>query len=192
VEGVLVVHHHNHPHVLLLQIGNTFFKLYVFFFFLNCTFLYRLIELGDLLTLMHQTRWAIAARRRRDWGTEAQVDSQARAQLSESAGLGGMSAHIDPMSCVKLKQLLQIGELLCIWWRPNFETMQVSHHASFWRSRFPIHCRSIHTSLRTSLNRKSARSCLWFSFLRHVRPPIHHSFLFYVCVFVCIFFSPFF
>jgi cleavage and polyadenylation specificity factor subunit 5 len=28
VEGVLLVHQHNHPHVLLLQIG-TFFKLYV-------------------------------------------------------------------------------------------------------------------------------------------------------------------
>eukprot|EP00123_Amoebidium_parasiticum_P015333 comp22907_c0_seq1/m.36236 comp22907_c0_seq1/g.36236 ORF comp22907_c0_seq1/g.36236 comp22907_c0_seq1/m.36236 type:complete len:204 (-) comp22907_c0_seq1:263-874(-) len=27
VEGVLVVHEHNHPHVLLLQLGNTFFKL---------------------------------------------------------------------------------------------------------------------------------------------------------------------
>eukprot|EP01105_Mastigella_eilhardi_P000789 TRINITY_DN10935_c0_g1_i1.p1 TRINITY_DN10935_c0_g1~~TRINITY_DN10935_c0_g1_i1.p1 ORF type:complete len:221 (+),score=74.76 TRINITY_DN10935_c0_g1_i1:147-809(+) len=27
VEGVLLVHQHNHPHVLLLQIGNTFFKL---------------------------------------------------------------------------------------------------------------------------------------------------------------------
>jgi len=27
VEGVMVVHQHNHPHVLLLQIGGTFFKL---------------------------------------------------------------------------------------------------------------------------------------------------------------------
>jgi len=27
VDGVLLVHQHNHPHVLLLQIGNTFFKL---------------------------------------------------------------------------------------------------------------------------------------------------------------------
>lgn len=30
VEGVLLVHQHNHPHVLLLQIGNSFFKLYNF------------------------------------------------------------------------------------------------------------------------------------------------------------------
>ncbi|KAI7898633.1 Cleavage/polyadenylation specificity factor subunit 5 [Cokeromyces recurvatus] len=27
VEAVLVVHHHNHPHVLMLQIANSFFKL---------------------------------------------------------------------------------------------------------------------------------------------------------------------
>eukprot|EP00270_Netrium_digitus_P008813 TRINITY_DN2653_c0_g1_i1.p1 TRINITY_DN2653_c0_g1~~TRINITY_DN2653_c0_g1_i1.p1 ORF type:complete len:223 (+),score=48.46 TRINITY_DN2653_c0_g1_i1:54-671(+) len=27
VEGILLVHEHNHPHILLLQIGNTFFKL---------------------------------------------------------------------------------------------------------------------------------------------------------------------
>eukprot|EP00027_Filamoeba_sp_ATCC50430_P009061 CAMPEP_0168558484 /NCGR_PEP_ID=MMETSP0413-20121227/9999_1 /TAXON_ID=136452 /ORGANISM="Filamoeba nolandi, Strain NC-AS-23-1" /LENGTH=177 /DNA_ID=CAMNT_0008589617 /DNA_START=143 /DNA_END=673 /DNA_ORIENTATION=+ len=27
VEGILLVHQHKHPHVLLLQIGNTFFKL---------------------------------------------------------------------------------------------------------------------------------------------------------------------
>lgn len=30
VEGVMLVHQHKHPHVLLLQIGNTFFKLYLF------------------------------------------------------------------------------------------------------------------------------------------------------------------
>src|SRR5690606_22421298 len=29
VDGILLVHQHRHPHVLLLQIGNTFFKLYV-------------------------------------------------------------------------------------------------------------------------------------------------------------------
>jgi hypothetical protein len=31
VEGIMLVHQHNHPHVLLLQIGGTFFKLYVLF-----------------------------------------------------------------------------------------------------------------------------------------------------------------
>ena len=31
-EGVLVCHEHNHPHVLMLQIANAFFKLYVLVF----------------------------------------------------------------------------------------------------------------------------------------------------------------
>ena len=28
-EGILVCHEHNHPHVLMLQIANAFFKLYI-------------------------------------------------------------------------------------------------------------------------------------------------------------------
>jgi len=28
-EGILVCHEHNHPHILMLQIANAFFKLYV-------------------------------------------------------------------------------------------------------------------------------------------------------------------
>jgi hypothetical protein len=35
VDAVLLVHQHNHPHVLLLQIGNTFFKLYVHSRYIN-------------------------------------------------------------------------------------------------------------------------------------------------------------
>lgn len=31
VEGVLVVHDHGHPHILMLQIANAFFKLYVLY-----------------------------------------------------------------------------------------------------------------------------------------------------------------
>lgn len=34
VEGVLVVHDHGHPHILMLQIANAFFKLYVFIVYL--------------------------------------------------------------------------------------------------------------------------------------------------------------
>ena len=33
VEGVLVVHDHGHPHILMLQIANAFFKLYVLLVF---------------------------------------------------------------------------------------------------------------------------------------------------------------
>ena len=31
VEGILVVHDHGHPHILMLQIANAFFKLYVLY-----------------------------------------------------------------------------------------------------------------------------------------------------------------
>lgn len=31
VEGILVVHDHGHPHILMLQIANAFFKLWVSF-----------------------------------------------------------------------------------------------------------------------------------------------------------------
>ena len=31
VEGILVVHDHGHPHILMLQIANAFFKLCVAF-----------------------------------------------------------------------------------------------------------------------------------------------------------------
>lgn len=30
VEGILLVHNHGHPHILLMQLGNTFFKMCVF------------------------------------------------------------------------------------------------------------------------------------------------------------------
>ena len=40
VEGVLVVHDHGHPHILMLQIANAFFKLYalILFFVLSHSF----------------------------------------------------------------------------------------------------------------------------------------------------------
>ena len=31
VEGILVVHDHGHPHILMLQIANAFFKLYALY-----------------------------------------------------------------------------------------------------------------------------------------------------------------
>lgn len=34
-EGILVCHEHNHPHVLMLQIANAFFKLYENILFLE-------------------------------------------------------------------------------------------------------------------------------------------------------------
>ncbi|ORX41930.1 cleavage and polyadenylation specific factor 5 [Piromyces finnis] len=78
VEGVLVVHEHNHPHVLLLQIANTFFKLP-----------------GDAL----------------------------KPGEDEIEGLKlRLSQKLSPASQVGLDTSdWEVGELLSIWYRPNFE-----------------------------------------------------------------------
>jgi cleavage and polyadenylation specificity factor subunit 5 len=78
VEAVLVVHHHNHPHVLLLQIGNTFFKL----------------PGGRLRP------------------GEGEIEGLKRKLTRKLA-----PNFQNPPDW-------EIGELLCIYWRPNFETMQ--------------------------------------------------------------------
>jgi cleavage and polyadenylation specificity factor subunit 5 len=78
VEGVLVVHEHNHPHVLLLQIANTFFKLP-----------------GDAL----------------------------KPGEDEIEGLKlRLSQKLSPTNQVGLDtDDWEVGELLSIWHRPNFE-----------------------------------------------------------------------
>ncbi|OUM66519.1 hypothetical protein PIROE2DRAFT_40720, partial [Piromyces sp. E2] len=78
VEGVLVVHEHNHPHVLLLQIANTFFKLP-----------------GDAL----------------------------KPGEDEIEGLKlRLSQKLSPANQVGLDTSdWEVGELLSIWYRPNFE-----------------------------------------------------------------------
>ncbi|KAL6049464.1 Pre-mRNA cleavage factor Im subunit 2, variant 2 [Balamuthia mandrillaris] len=79
VAGVLLVHQHNHPHVLLLQIGNTFFKL----------------PGGRLQP-----------------GEDA-VDGLKR-KLSKKLAPTHLHQNLD----------WEVGDLLCCWWRPNFETLQ--------------------------------------------------------------------
>lgn len=79
VEGILLVHQHNHPHVLLLQIGNSFFKLP-----------------GGRL---HPG--------------EDEVEGLQRKLTTKLAPT--FSSY---------KPDWEIGDLLSIWWRPNFETLQ--------------------------------------------------------------------
>ena len=47
-EGILVCHEHNHPHILMLQIANAFFKLYVLLVVAYISPCYALSELGRL------------------------------------------------------------------------------------------------------------------------------------------------
>ncbi|KAI9101305.1 Cleavage/polyadenylation specificity factor subunit 5 [Phlyctochytrium arcticum] len=78
VEAVLVVHEHGHPHVLMLQIANTFFKLP-----------------GDAL----------------------------KPGEDEIEGLKARLNHkLAPMVADPGSGDWEVGELLAVWWRPNFET----------------------------------------------------------------------
>lgn len=79
VEAVLLVHQHNHPHILLLQIGNTFFKL----------------PGGRLKP------------------GEDEVDGLKR-KLTKKLAPMYSNYQLD----------WEVSELLCQWWRPNFETVQ--------------------------------------------------------------------
>ncbi|KAI8848761.1 cleavage and polyadenylation specific factor 5 [Chytridium lagenaria] len=80
VEGVLVVHEHGHPHVLMLQIAETFFKLP-----------------GDSLKPGEDEVEGLKAR---------------------------LNAKLAPVKDGMLEEAndWEVGELLAVWWRPNFET----------------------------------------------------------------------
>ncbi|KAI8818532.1 cleavage and polyadenylation specific factor 5 [Fimicolochytrium jonesii] len=80
VEAVLVVHEHGHPHVLMLQIANTFFKLP-----------------GDSLK-----------------PGEDDVEGL-KARLNKKLAPPGSGADVPTVDW-------EVGELLAVWWRPNFET----------------------------------------------------------------------
>lgn len=79
VEGILLVHQHKHPHVLLLQIGNTFFKL-----------------AGGRLN-----------------PGEGEMDGLKRKLTNKLAP-----------TINTYQPKWEVGELLSMWWRPNFETLQ--------------------------------------------------------------------
>ncbi|KAJ3181925.1 hypothetical protein HDU85_003442 [Gaertneriomyces sp. JEL0708] len=79
VEAVLVVHEHGHPHVLMLQIANTFFKLP-----------------GDHLKPGEDEVE----------GLKKVLDRMLGPVGKDMEGDGGW----------------EVGELLAVWWKPNFET----------------------------------------------------------------------
>eukprot|EP01112_Ceratiomyxa_fruticulosa_P010304 TRINITY_DN2718_c0_g1_i1.p2 TRINITY_DN2718_c0_g1~~TRINITY_DN2718_c0_g1_i1.p2 ORF type:complete len:210 (-),score=39.29 TRINITY_DN2718_c0_g1_i1:61-690(-) len=81
VDGILLVHQHNHPHVLLLQIGNTFFKL----------------PGGRLRP------------------GEGEIEGLQRKLTGKLAPHTSVHHPFPPQ--------WEVGDLLCQWWRPNFETL---------------------------------------------------------------------
>ncbi|KAG0155566.1 hypothetical protein PDIDSM_2738 [Penicillium digitatum] len=100
-EGILVCHEHNHPHVLMLQIANAFFKLqvlYCLYAFIHNPLLI-VFRPGDYL---HHEDDEIEGFKKRLNERLAPVGSQ----------FSGEGVNDD----------WEISDTLAQWWRPNFET----------------------------------------------------------------------
>jgi len=78
VDGIMLVHQHRHPHVLLLQIGNTFFK---------------------------------------------NPGGRLKPGEDEIEGLKRKLTNKLAPTINTYKPQWEIGEQMCMWWRPNFETV---------------------------------------------------------------------
>lgn len=95
-EGILVCHEHNHPHVLMLQIANAFFKLCV-----NCQEEQRFQE--ELTTY-----------RPGDYLPPNTDELPAFTNL--------LNSRLAPTNPTSADLEWQIGDCLAQWWRPNHET----------------------------------------------------------------------
>lgn len=142
VEGVLVVHDHGHPHILMLQIANAFFKLYVLYsnFFCPPT---HFESPGDYLKPGEDELDGL--KRRLDERLAPPSDSR---QFNASHGIDND---------------WEIGDCLAQWWRPNFETFMVRRVLLDPRrlssnALAPSRARSTHLCLLTLPNLKNARS----------------------------------
>jgi cleavage and polyadenylation specificity factor subunit 5 len=96
-EGILVCHEHNHPHILMLQIANAFFKLYAVF--------------TDTQTLL----------------TSGSPGDYLRAEDDEIEGFKArLNERLAPVGTQftgeGVNDEWQVGDTLAQWWRPNFET----------------------------------------------------------------------
>jgi cleavage and polyadenylation specificity factor subunit 5 len=105
VEGVLVVHDHGHPHILMLQIANAFFKLYVLPVFCISLSPDVTSSPGDYLKPGEDELDGL--KHRLDDRLAPPSDSR---QFNASHGIDND---------------WEIGDCLAQWWRPNFETFMV-------------------------------------------------------------------
>ncbi|KAL2918038.1 hypothetical protein HK105_202452 [Polyrhizophydium stewartii] len=113
VEGVLVVHEHGHPHILMLQIANSFYKLWVL------PNLDRACCQQAALTPSTAVRMVLCPRRRlvfRPGGAlrpgEDEIEGLKLRINQKLAPIGGDQTSQGDF---------EVGELLGVWWRPNFE-----------------------------------------------------------------------
>ncbi|KKK18746.1 cleavage and polyadenylation specific factor 5 [Aspergillus ochraceoroseus] len=99
-EGILVCHEHNHPHVLMLQIANAFFKLYV------RPLAFGSLTVGNVENLSHMLD--VAGREETD-RFKKRLNERLAPVGSQFSGEG-------------VNEDWEIGDTLAQWWRPNFET----------------------------------------------------------------------
>lgn len=118
VEGILVVHDHGHPHILMLQIANAFFKLYVLQPLSICSHVYRQHGPTSL------TRFCGRICRPGDYlkPGEDEIDGLKR-RLDERLAPPTDSRQFNASHGVDNEW--EIGDCLAQWWRPNFETFMV-------------------------------------------------------------------
>ncbi|KAL5612800.1 hypothetical protein BROUX41_004116 [Berkeleyomyces rouxiae] len=97
-EGILVCHEHNHPHILMLQIANAFFKLP-----------------GDYLLPGDEEEAGFKRRLDERLAPMGEAAEGGGAEAEDQAGAGGAAA-----AAVGAGDW-EIGDCLAQWWRPNFE-----------------------------------------------------------------------
>lgn len=106
VEAVLVVHQHNHPHVLMLQIANAFFKLYV-----------------GKMSVLHTNESLIVLFDSPGHYLQPGVDEKEGLKQILNERLGPADPNEWPN-----EPAWEIGDCLSTWWRPNFESYMVTDY----------------------------------------------------------------
>lgn len=94
VEGLLVVHEHGHPHVLLLQVANAFFKLP-----------------GDYLAPGEADVEGLKRR------LALRLGKATEKKQDDAEGEGGMQIDVEDSEADEW----EISDCLAQWWRPNYE-----------------------------------------------------------------------
>jgi cleavage and polyadenylation specificity factor subunit 5 len=127
VEGILVVHDHGHPHILMLQIANAFFKLYVPHFpalICRSTRGSRPSPSFFSFLLFNEPHISPHFRRPGDYlkPGEDEIDGLKR-RLDDRLAPPTDSRQFNASHGVGNEW--EIGDCLAQWWRPNFETFMV-------------------------------------------------------------------